>query len=199
MTPELAAASTATFAYLLGSIPFSFWVARAFGVADVRRVGSGNVGATNVLRTAGKAAGLLAFGLDALKGTAASALALWLAPGGWLPALAAVGAVLGHMFPVWLGFRGGKGVATGFGAFVPLAPQAAAAGLAAFAVTLAAFRYVSVASIGGAIALASAAVWLAAPRSVAVAAAGLAALILCKHRENLARLARGDERRLGSR
>jgi glycerol-3-phosphate acyltransferase PlsY len=151
------------------------------------------------MRTAGKVAGLLALGLDALKGTAASLLALWLAPRGGLPALAAVGAVLGHMFPVWLGFRGGKGVATGFGALLPLAPLPAACALAAFAAALAAFRYVSLASITGAIALALAAASLAAPRSVALAAAGLAALIVWKHRGNLARLARGTERRLGSR
>ena len=105
-------------AYLIGSIPFSFLVARAFGVADVRRVGSGNVGATNVLRSAGKAAGAVALGLDVAKGALAVALAQRLAPGDpVLPAVAAAVAVLGHIYPVWLGFRGGKGVATGLGAF----------------------------------------------------------------------------------
>src|SRR5512136_1559600 len=98
--------------YLLGSIPFSFLVARAFGVRDVRRVGSGNVGATNVLRSAGKAAGLLAFALDAAKGAAATLLALHLLPGDAVAAaLAAVAVVVGHMYPVWLRFQGGKGVA----------------------------------------------------------------------------------------
>jgi len=185
--------------YLLGSIPFSYWVARRFGVSDVRTVGSGNVGATNVMRTAGKTAGLLAFALDALKGTAASLLALRLAPAGASPAWAAVGAVLGHMFPVWLGFRGGKGVATGAGALLPLAPIATVAGVTAFALVLAAFRYVSLASVTGAAVLAAAAANLDASRPAAPAAAGLAALIAWKHRRNLARLARGTEPRLGSR
>lgn len=198
MTSVVAQALTLVGGYLLGSIPFSYWVARRFGVSDVRKVGSGNVGATNVMRTAGRTAGLLAFGLDALKGATASVLALRLEPGGALPAWAAVGAVLGHMFPVWLGFRGGKGVATGAGAFLPLAPLAAAAGVAAFGLVLATFRYVSLASIAGAAVLAAAA-WFAASRPVAVAAAGLAALIAWKHRGNLERLARGTERRIGSR
>src|SRR5512136_2326876 len=111
--------------YLLGSIPFSFLVARAFGVRDVRRVGSGNVGATNVLRSAGKAAGVLAFLLDAGKGAAAVALAARLVPGEpALPAAAALAAIVGHMYPMWLRFEGGKGVATGLGAFAPLVPMA---------------------------------------------------------------------------
>jgi len=186
-------------AYLLGSIPFSYLVARRWGIADVRRVGSGNVGATNVMRSAGTAAGLVAFALDALKGAAASLAALALAPQGSLPALAAVGAVLGHMYPVWLGFKGGKGVATGAGAFLPLVPVAAAAALLAFALTLAATRYVSLASISGAVVLAVAAFLGGAPGSVARAAAGLAALIVWKHRSNLERLARGAESRLGRR
>jgi glycerol-3-phosphate acyltransferase PlsY len=102
------------------------------------------------------------------------------------------------MFPVWLGFRVGKGFATGAGAFLPLAPLATAAGVAAFALMLAAFRYVSLASITGAAVLAASAMWFAASRPVAPAAAGLAALIAWKHRGNLARLARGTERRIGT-
>ena len=199
MTPGIAQVGMLAGGYLLGSIPFSYWVARRFGVSDVRTVGSGNVGATNVMRTAGKTAGLLAFALDALKGTAASLLALRLAPAGASPAWAAVGAVLGHMFPVWLGFRGGKGVATGAGALLPLAPIATVAGVTAFALVLAAFRYVSLASVTGAAVLAAAAANLDASRPAAPAAAGLAALIAWKHRRNLARLARGTEPRLGSR
>ena len=100
--------------YLLGSIPFSFLVARLFGVADVRKVGSGNVGATNVARTAGKGPGLVAFLLDAGKGAAAVALAARFAGSPW-PVFAGALAVLGHMFPPWLGGKGGKGVATGAG------------------------------------------------------------------------------------
>jgi glycerol-3-phosphate acyltransferase PlsY len=183
--------------YLLGSIPFSYLVARRQGV-DVRRVGSGNVGATNVMRTAGKAAGLAAFALDFLKGMAASLLALRLAPDGPLPAVAAVTAVLGHMYPVWLRFKGGKGVATGAGAFLPLAAVPTAAGLLAFGVVLAVTRYASIASITGTIALAALAFLLGYPESVARAAAASGLLILWKHRANLRRVAEGTERRIGS-
>ncbi|HET8647068.1 MAG TPA: glycerol-3-phosphate acyltransferase, partial [Vicinamibacteria bacterium] len=122
-------------AYLLGSVPFSYLVARRKGV-DVRRVGSGNVGATNVMRNVSVAAGLFAFLLDAAKGAAAVVLARLVEPTGPLPALAGVLAVLGHMYPVWLRFRGGKGVATGAGAFLPLAPVATAAALGMFALAL---------------------------------------------------------------
>src|SRR6185436_1135289 len=132
-------------AYLLGSIPFSFLVARARGV-DVRTVGSGNVGATNVMRSVGRAAGLFAFVLDFGKGIAAAQLGRWVEPQSPLPALCAVVAVLGHMYPVWLRFRGGKGVATGAGAFLPLLPTATLSALAVFAVVLAFTRYVSLAS-----------------------------------------------------
>jgi hypothetical protein len=111
--------------YLLGSIPFSYLVARLRGV-DVRTVGSGNVGATNVMRNVGKTAGLAAFALDAAKGAAAAVIAQRVGLGVGLAALAAVAAIFGHMYPVWLGFRGGKGVATGAGAFLPLAPLATA-------------------------------------------------------------------------
>src|SRR5215207_548350 len=107
-------------AYLLGSIPFSYLVARRRGI-DVRSVGSGNVGATNVMRSAGRTAGLLAFLLDFGKGSLASALALWATGSIAVASLAAAVAVLAHMHPVWLRGKGGKGVATGAGAFLPLA------------------------------------------------------------------------------
>jgi glycerol-3-phosphate acyltransferase PlsY len=186
-------------AYLLGSVPFSFLVARAFGVRDVRRVGSGNVGATNVLRSAGRAAGVLAFLLDAGKGAAATLVAARLAPTSpALPALAAVAAVVGHMYPVWLRFEGGKGAATGLGAFAPLAPWAALAAVAVFAVTAAATRYVSAGSIAGALALAALAPLLGCPRQVALAAAVTAGLVVWRHRSNLRRLLGGTERRAGA-
>ena len=185
-------------AYLIGSIPFSFLVARAFGVHDVRRVGSGNVGATNVLRNAGKAAGALALVLDLGKGAAASALAGKLAPGdAVLPAAAAVAAVVGHMFPVWLRFEGGKGVATGLGAFAPLAPRAALAALLAFAVVAAGTRYVSLGSVAGGAALAALAFALRGPDPVAIAAAFTFALVVFRHRSNLRRILGGTERRMG--
>lgn len=185
-------------AYLLGSIPFSYIVARRRGV-DVRRVGSGNVGATNVMRTVGRGAGLFAFVLDFIKGTAATLVALSVQPRGALPALAAATAVLGHMYPVWLRFRGGKGVATGAGAFLPVAPLPTAAALAAFGLALAATRYVSVGSLAGCATLAGVAFVLHGPSAVAFAATATALLILWKHRANLARLAQGTESRLGAR
>lgn len=184
-------------AYGLGSIPFSYLVARRKGV-DVRTVGSGNVGATNVMRSAGRTAGLLAFALDFAKGAAATALALRVIGGATLPAAAAVLAVVGHMYPVWLGFRGGKGVATGAGAFLPLAPAATVAALVVFAVTLALARYVSLASIVGTVSLPVAACLTARPHPIPLAAAGLSALVIWKHRENLRRLLNGTERRVGS-
>jgi glycerol-3-phosphate acyltransferase PlsY len=187
-----------TVAYLLGSLPFSFLVARYFGVADVRRVGSGNVGATNVMRSAGKTAGVLAFLLDASKG----ALAAWLAeqwqPGGGAAPWAAVAAVLGHLFPIWLRFRGGKGVATGAGACLPLLPGATALALLVFAALLAGFRFVSLASLGATFVLAACA-WLpGTPRPLSLAVTCIAVLIFLKHGENLARLWAGTERRVGA-
>jgi glycerol-3-phosphate acyltransferase PlsY len=185
-------------AYLIGSIPFSFLVARAFGVRDVRQVGSGNVGATNVLRNAGKVAGALALLLDVGKGAAAVALASRLAPGeAALPAVAAVAAVAGHMFPVWLRFHGGKGVATGLGAFGPLAPNAALAAIVAFAVVAALTRFVSLGSVAGGLALAATAFVIPGTGPVAIAAALTAALVVFRHRANLRRILGGTERRMG--
>jgi glycerol-3-phosphate acyltransferase PlsY len=184
-------------AYLLGSIPFSFLVARGFGVRDVRKVGSGNVGATNVMRAAGRSAGLLAFVLDAGKGALAALVARRVAEDPWLPPLAAAAACVGHMWPIWLGGKGGKGVATGAGAFLPLAPAATGLALAGFALVAAATRYVSLGSVAGALSLPLFAGLLGAPRPVVVTAAALAALIAFKHRSNLARIRRGDESRIG--
>src|SRR5512141_411630 len=175
MIPALAVAALS---YVVGSVPFSFIVARAFGVADVRRVGSGNVGATNVARSAGKAAGVLALLCDAAKGAAAVAVAGFLFPGRpALVALAALAAVVGHMYPVWLRFEGGKGVATGLGAFVPLVPWAALAAVAVFAAVAAATRYVSLGSVAGALALAGVSWALAGPGPPALAATFTAALV----------------------
>jgi glycerol-3-phosphate acyltransferase PlsY len=184
--------------YLVGSIPFSFLVARAFGVEDVRRVGSGNVGATNVLRSAGRRAGGLALLLDAAKGVVASLTAVTLAPDQELIwALAAVAAVVGHMYPVWLRFQGGKGVATGFGAFAPLAPGAALGATVLFLLTLGATRFVSLSSIVGAVSLFSFALVLGGPGPVVWASAFTAGLVVLRHRSNVHRLWTGEERRAG--
>ena len=186
-------------AYVVGSIPFSYFVARRWGIGDVRRVGSGNVGATNVLRSAGWTPGLLALLLDASKGAAAVLLAARLGGSGGAAPLAAVAAVVGHVCPVWLGFRGGKGVATGAGAFVPIAPMAVLGALVVFGVVAGVTRYVSLGSVFGAAALAALVFALTGPGAAAVAGVIVALLVIVKHHENLARLARGSERRLGSR
>jgi glycerol-3-phosphate acyltransferase PlsY len=186
-------------AYLIGSIPFSFLVARAFGVADVRRVGSGNVGATNVLRNAGKPAGAAALGLDVAKGALAVALAQRLAPSHpVLPAVAAAVAVLGHVYPVWLGLRGGKGVATGLGAFAVLEPAAALIALPIFGLTVATTHYASLGSVVGATSLAALTLFFRGLDPVALAALATAALIVLRHRSNLRRILDGTERRLDS-
>ena len=195
----MTAALLLALAYLLGSIPFSFIVARLFGVADVRKVGSGNVGAANVMRSAGRAAGVLAFLLDASKGAAAAVVARQLAPGSvLLPPLAAAAAVIGHMYPVWLRFQGGKGVATGAGAFLPLAPAATGMSLLVFLAVAAATRYVSLGSVAGALSLAVAVLVLESPAPVSVTAVLVAGLVVWKHRGNLERILRGTERRLGA-
>jgi glycerol-3-phosphate acyltransferase PlsY len=186
-------------AYLIGSIPFSFLVARAFGVADVRRLGSGNVGATNVLRNAGKPAGAVALCLDVAKGALAVALALRLAPGDpALPAVAAGIAVVGHVYPVWLGLRGGKGVATGLGAFAVLEPAAALLTLPIFGLAVATTRFASLGSVLGAASLAGLTLVFRGNDPVAIAAMATAALIVFRHRSNLRRILDGTERRLDS-
>jgi acyl phosphate:glycerol-3-phosphate acyltransferase len=190
-------AAVLTAAYLLGSIPFSFLVARHEGV-DVRAVGSGNVGATNVMRNVGKGAGLVAFVLDFFKGSAATLLARETVGGLVFPSVTAVVAVLGHMHPVWLRFRGGKGVATGAGAFLPVAPGPTVGALIVFAAVTAATRYVSLGSIAGSASLGVLAFLFGTPHPVPLAAMLVAAVIAWKHRENIRRLARGTERRMGA-
>ncbi len=190
-----AAAIALVAAYLIGSIPFSYLVARARGI-DVRTVGSGNVGATNVMRSAGRAAGLVAFALDFLKGTAATLLARRLA-GLDIAAAAAVAAVIGHMFPVWLSFRGGKGASTGAGAFLPVIPIPTVVGLLTFAIVITLTRYASLGSMSGASALAAGAFLTHAPPPLAWAATVAAVLIVWKHRANIRRIAAGTERRVG--
>lgn len=183
--------------YLLGSIPFSFLVARLFGVADVRKVGSGNVGATNVMRAAGRVPGILAFLLDATKGAVAVLVAQSLVPSPW-PVLAGAAAVVAHMYPVWLSFKGGKGVATGAGAMLPIAPTAVAVAVVVFAVTAVLSRYVSLGSVVACATLAAAMFMTIGPSTESWTAAALAALIIWKHRANLTRIFRGDENRLGA-
>jgi glycerol-3-phosphate acyltransferase PlsY len=205
-------------AYLLGSIPFGYVIVRARKGADVRAAGSGATGATNVSRQAGKAFGVLTLILDAAKGAGAILIARWILgfavwPEGansappheaeWVIAAAAVAVILGHCFPVWLGFRGGKGVATGLGVFLVLAPAAVGMAAVIFVLAVGLTRYVSLGSI-----LAAAAiplfVWLwsswvrPAPdlMPLMVAATAGSALIVFAHRANIRRLIDGTENKL---
>ncbi|HEX8499640.1 MAG TPA: glycerol-3-phosphate 1-O-acyltransferase PlsY [Pyrinomonadaceae bacterium] len=189
-------------AYLLGSVPFGYLLVRLRGGGDVRETGSGGTGATNVTRRAGRGAGILTLLLDASKG-AAAVLAARAALGegaGWWVCAAAAAAVLGHVFPVWLRFRGGKGVATGLGVFLVLAPLATLAALVVFAAVVWLWRYVSLGSVT-ATAVLPLAVWALgrlgvgdrAPAPVLAVAVTGAALIVFMHRANIGRLLRGEE------
>ncbi len=194
-----------TGAYLLGSIPFGYLLVRFFRKEDIRAIGSGNIGATNVARSGAKGLGALTLLLDLGKGLAAVLIARHLAPG--LPRVpsdlavgAAVAAVVGHIFPVWLGFRGGKGVATALGVFLALSPMVALGGVAVFALVVVVSRLVSLASILAAAALPVFAVLLSPDRSPVYLGGTLCivVLVLAKHRANMQRLMAGTEHRFGS-
>ena len=193
----LAAALVAA-GYLLGSVSFALWLVRWRTGTDIRATGSGNAGATNVLRAHGKRLALLVALLDIAKGMAAVLLVRLVTADPRYAAAAGFAAILGHVFPIFSGFRGGKGVATAVGAFLALAPLAMAVCLAVFVAVVAVSRYVSLGSVV-AVALLPPAVSLlsSAPRAVVAAAAATAVLVIVKHVENLKRLALGRERKLG--
>jgi glycerol-3-phosphate acyltransferase PlsY len=192
-------------AYLLGSIPTGYLVARAKGI-DIRAVGSGNIGATNVFRMVGKTAGVFALIIDGLKGYAACTwLCDWVLtlPGGpttnteLYRILAGITAVLGHNFTCWLKFKGGKGIATSAGVFFALAPLAAGIALVTWIVTAVLTRYVSIASIAAAVALPTA-VWLTKDSLfLGIVTTALGLLAIFKHRDNVQRLLNGTEQRFG--
>jgi glycerol-3-phosphate acyltransferase PlsY len=226
-------------AYLLGSIPFGYLLVRIFRSEDIRTVGSGNIGATNVIRSGAKGLGALTFALDALKGFLAVAMArdlILAALPDWPPiaelywqgspamrldtaaSIAALAAVLGHIFPVWLRFKGGKGVATAFGVLLQLAPLAALIGLLVFVVTVLLSRYVSLASILAAITIPLAALLLPTgawvehtgsgqasidffrsphPALKAAAIIVIPIIVIAKHHANIRRLLAGTEYRFG--
>ena len=208
--------------YLLGSIPFGYLLVRIFRGEDVRQTGSGNIGATNVARTGSRGLAIATLLLDGLKGYAAVVLAMWLLHSGHIAvqvsdqpdghtslfpaqqailmaALAALCALLGHMFPVWLRFKGGKGVATAAGAFVALAPRAMLIALVLFAIVFALTRYVSLGSIVAAAAFPFFVWWLSpaelrtGPIFLVIGASGL--LIIARHKDNIRRLLSGTENR----
>jgi glycerol-3-phosphate acyltransferase PlsY len=180
--------------YLAGSIPFGVIVARLFGLGDLRKIGSGNIGATNVLRTGNRRAAALTLVLDALKG--AIPVALFLGWGDLAAQSAAVGAFIGHCFPVWLRFQGGKGVATFLGIILALSFPA---GLLACATWLAAARLSRISSVGALAAAAAAPVWfwLLDRFEAVLTVAFLAALVFVRHHANIARLIAGTEPRIG--
>jgi glycerol-3-phosphate acyltransferase PlsY len=181
--------------YFAGSVPFAYLLARRRGI-DVRVAGSGNVGAANVMRTTGIGRAIAVMALDMAKGAAAVGLAY--ATTGGAP-LAGTAAVVGHIYPVWLRFHGGKGVAVAAGAFGVLSPVATGIAGLLFVVTVWVTRYVSLGSIAATLALPPTAWLIGAPGAVVVSAGGAAALILFRHRGNLRRLRAGTERRFGRR
>ncbi|HEY7501300.1 MAG TPA: glycerol-3-phosphate 1-O-acyltransferase PlsY [Vicinamibacterales bacterium] len=186
------------FGYLAGSVPFAFLLARRAGI-DVRRAGSGNVGAANVLRTTGVWRGVLVMALDVAKGAAAVAIAHVSSSGNGIAALTGAAAVVGHIYPVWLRFHGGKGVAVAAGVFAILSPVATAIAMSLFLLIVWTTRYVSLGSVAATLALPPAAWLTGAPGAVVGAAAGTAGLILFRHRANLGRLRSGTERKISRR
>lgn len=188
-------------AYLLGAVPFGLLIARAKGV-DIRTVGSGNIGATNVFRTLGKGWGILAFTCDALKGFVPASVFPFLAKTLWtfdghavLPLVCACLAIAGHNWSVYLRFKGGKGVATSVGALIGLAPMAAGVGLLTWALVFVATRYVSLASIAASITVAGS-VWIFYGQKgilLPVVLTALCALVILRHKSNIQRLLHGTE------
>ncbi len=185
-------------AYLLGSVPFAFLVTRGRGI-DLRHIGSGNVGAANVLRTTGVPSAVVVMLLDSLKGSVAVLAAQAMTIGAAAPVAAGIASILGHIYPVWLRFHGGKGVATAAGVFGVLAPFALLIASGVFVLTICVTRFISAGSLAAALALAIAAAATGAPGTVVTGAVAAAMIVLYRHRANLVRLAAGTERRVGSR
>ena len=184
-------------AYLLGAVPFGLLLTRRFAGVDVRQVGSGNIGATNVARAAGKGVGVLVLLLDAAKALLPVLLVQWLFPlDALLQAAVGVAAVVGHVFPIYLHFAGGKGVASGMGALLGLCPLAVVGGAVAFALCVLPTRVVSLGSLVGAAVTVVLSFALGYPLPHTLAAAAIAGLIVLRHRDNIARLLQRRERRL---
>ncbi|RUT84516.1 MULTISPECIES: glycerol-3-phosphate 1-O-acyltransferase PlsY [unclassified Mesorhizobium] len=186
---------TLVFGYLLGSIPFGLLLTRAAGLGDVRKIGSGNIGATNVLRTGNKGLAAATLLLDALKGTVAVLIAGHFAPD--LAIWAGLGAFLGHLFPVWLGFKGGKGVATYLGVLIGLAWQVALIFAVAWLVMAFLFRYSSLAALTAAVIVPIALYVLSTPQNAALFVV-MSIIVFIKHRENISRLLAGTEGKIGA-
>jgi acyl phosphate:glycerol-3-phosphate acyltransferase len=184
--------------YFIGSIPFALVLARYRGL-DLRKVGSGNLGAANVLRASGPTAGVMVAILDIAKGAVSVLVADQLSDGPTLPALAGFAAIVGHIYPIWLRFRGGKGVATACGVFAVLTPLAVVPAFAAFIATVWITRYISLGSVIASLVLPPLAYVTGSSAPEITAAVAASILIVFRHRSNLARIASGTERRIGSR
>jgi len=185
---------TVALSYLLGSIPFGLVLTRFAGLGDIRKIGSGSIGATNVLRTGNRVLAALTMVLDSGKGAAAALIAYGVAPD--LASLAALATVLGHLFPVWLRFQGGKGVATTFGVYLALSWPV---GLCAFGIWLAVVFTTRISSLSALIAalLSPVFAWYFADPRVAAVLAILAVLVIIRHKDNIVRLRRGEEPKIG--
>lgn len=196
LTPPVLLLLSAVCGYLLGSVPFGILVTRAMGLGDLRSIGSGNIGATNVLRTGNKGAALATVVLDGGKGAVAVLLARWLLSGEDAAQVAGLAAFLGHLYPVWLGFKGGKGVATFLGLFLALDWRVWVCLCLTWLVTAVVTRYSSVAAL---IAAASAGLWILwlTDASLLVLALVVTVLIYVRHSANLSRLKAGTEPRIG--
>ena len=185
--------------YLVGSVPFALLLARRWGTADLRRIGSGNLGAANVLRASGLTAGVLVALLDLAKGALSVSLAERISDHAAAPALAGLAAIVGHIYPVWLRFRGGKGVATACGVFSILTPAVVPPVMAIFLATVWLTKYISLGSMLATLALPPIAYAVGSPAPAVAVAFAASALIVFRHRSNLARLRTGTERRIGAR
>ncbi|THF59826.1 glycerol-3-phosphate 1-O-acyltransferase PlsY [Ollibium composti] len=181
--------------YLCGSVPFGLLLTRAAGLGDVRSIGSGNIGATNVLRTGNKGLAAATLVLDALKGTLPAAVALRYGPEAG--AIAGFGAFIGHLFPVWLGFKGGKGVATYLGVLIGLAWKIALVFAVVWLIMAAIFRYSSLAALAACV-IVPVALYLTGQGTFAIAFLVMSALVFWRHRANIERLMAGTEGRIGA-
>jgi glycerol-3-phosphate acyltransferase PlsY len=195
---------TLTTAYLLGSIPFGYLLVRFVRQEDVRDTGSGNIGATNVVRAGGATLGAFTLLLDAMKGFIAVFITMQFAPNtangpSTLAIAAAVAAVVGHVFPIWLRFKGGKGIATALGVFIALVPLVALASVAVFALIVATTRFVSLGSVLAAVSIPFLAILLVPHRSTALleGLSFISLLSIVKHHANIVRLLKGTESRFG--